>query len=558
VDIPAPPVPTAAWTRDAAVDVETNDVRDRRLFLILVDDASFGDATLRPSTREKIKETARTVIRHLGPTDLAAVVFTGDNRRSQDFTADHGRLLAAVNQMTGVSLPSLPAVRAPGVVSSGAGNFLSEKPAAAAENFLSDIYSVTVLERAVESLLRAPGRRKALVDITSFSMTWGTSFLTARTEAMFDKAQRAGVNVYTMGPKPVIDRAYWEGSWFRRVAHETGGEWFGEILKPGAAEQAVTSIFQANSSYYILGYSSADLKKFHFIKVVVDVPGVEVRTREKYYWPDPAKPDTGPPPPPLVKAIAEVLPNAGVSMQTVAMAFVSAASDGATIAVVTNLHLTPPSNAVSSGLETFDVATHLFTAQGDPRGAAVTQSSVRHNGREIEREVLSSVAAPKPGLYEVRVAAHREAASLDGSVYATVDVPDFAKLPVSFSSVVVSTADWPRLGQKDALASLLPAMPTTERAFGARDRAGAFVRVYQGGKGRLASVPVHIRIVDDHDRVVVDRTETCPPARFNAARSTDVRVDLPTSTLAPGPYLLIFETTLGKATARREVRFSVR
>jgi hypothetical protein len=35
-------------------------------------------------------------------------------------------------------------------------------------------------------------------------------------------------------------------------------------------------------------------------------------------------------------------------------------------------------------------------------------------------------------------------------------------------------------------------------------------------------------------------------------------VDLPTMTLAPGPYLLTFDTAIGKAAARREVRFSVR
>src|SRR5437016_5112625 len=41
VDIPAPSPPTATWMRDAGQDVATNDVKDKRLFLIVFDDASY-------------------------------------------------------------------------------------------------------------------------------------------------------------------------------------------------------------------------------------------------------------------------------------------------------------------------------------------------------------------------------------------------------------------------------------------------------------------------------------------------------------------------------------
>jgi VWFA-related protein len=559
VDIPEPPAPTAPWMRDAAVDVATNDITDKRLFLILVDDASFGSATLMPSFLEKVKETARTVIRHLGPSDLAAVVFTGDNRRSQDFTVDHARLLAAVNQMTGVTMPTAPPPRGT-VLRAQTPGFPGDKLAAAADLSLADIYSVTVLERAVESLLRAPGRRKALVDITSFSMNWiGPTHLLSRTEAMFEKAQRAGVNVYTMGPKPVIDRDYWEGTWFRRVARETGGQWYGEILEPGAAEQAVTKIFQANSSYYILGYSSEDLKKFHFVKVLVDVPGVTVRAREKHYWPEPEKPATGPPPPPLTKSIAGVLPDADIPMRATAAAFAAIEIDGAdaTVAVITNVRVTP-AGAVPSSLETLAFSTRAFTAEGSPRGEVFSDPAVRHVGRDVDAEVFSQMRIEKPGLYELRMAAHRTAVDVNGSVYLTVDVPDFAKLPVSLSGVVLSTSPWPVFGLKDEFATLIPVKPTIDREFPRGQRVRAFVRVYQGGKGKLADLSVRVRIVDDHDRAVLDRAEALPPAKFTVGRGADLIVDLPTMTLAPGPYLLTFDTAIGKAAARREVRFSVR
>ena len=307
IDIPEPPPPTATWMRDATVDVESNDVTDKRLFLILLDDASFGNVKMNPTRVEQLKDAARGVIRRLGPTDLAAIVFTGDNRRSQDFTADHGRLLAAVNQTTGVSMPTE----------------------------LASSYAVSVLERAVGALIGVPGRRKALIDITNFNMGWaGGGHLKTRTEVMFEKAQRAGVNVYTIGPQSTL-RARLLGGLVvpprregdrRRVVRRS-------LFEPGVAERAVERIFTANSSYYMLGYTSADLAKFHNIKVVVDRPDVTVRSREKYYWPAPEPKKPAVEPPPLAKGIVEILPNTGIPMRAVAMPFATPDGDGATIAV---------------------------------------------------------------------------------------------------------------------------------------------------------------------------------------------------------------------------------
>jgi VWFA-related protein len=561
-DIPDPPPPTAPWMRTVTTDVESNDVTDKRLFLILVDDASFGDLTLFATRREQIKAAARAVITRLGPTDLAAVVFTGDNRRSQDFTADHGRLLAAVDQMQGVSLPRFPVYvgRAPGSSGVGAGSLPGDKAPSEAENSLADVYSVHVLERAVEALIGAPGRRKALIDITRFSMHMaGVSHLKTRTEVMFEKAQRAGVNVYTMGPQVTRSPDYWEGSWFRRVAKETGGEWFGNLFTDSrAAERAATKIFLANSSYYVLAYSSDDLAKFHTIKVLVNRPDVTVRTREKYYWPGTPVGDAGAPePPPLVKAIVEVLPNASIPMRVVAMPFATRGEAGATIAIATELRLTPLGPGGPAD-ETIDLRTHLFTAEGDARGSVTTSVDVPTAGREFETEALSAITATKPALYQVRMAAHRAAAKVNGSVYATVDVPDFAKRAVSFSGAVVSIEDWPMLGPREALADLLPAVPTALRAFRATDEVRVFVRVYQASGRRPVAVPVRIRLIDDHDRTVLDRVESVAGSRFSESNSADVRVELPTATLSAGSYLLTFETAVGRTTARRDVRFSIK
>jgi hypothetical protein len=57
----------------------------------------------------------------------------------------------------------------------------------------------------------------------------------------------------------------------------------------------------------------------------------------------------------------------------------------------------------------------------------------------------------------------------------------------------------------------------------------------------------------------VDKTETLAADRFTGpARSVDYRFTIPITTLVRGAYLLTFEVTAGAASARRDVRFSVR
>jgi hypothetical protein len=51
---------------------------------------------------------------------------------------------------------------------------------------------------------------------------------------------------------------------------------------------------------------------------------------------------------------------------------------------------------------------------------------------------------------------------------------------------------------------------------------------------------------------------TLAAAGFDANRSAEYQLRLPLATLEAGEYLLTFETTAGKTTARRDVRFQVK
>ena len=82
VEIPEVRSTLAAWTREVASDVVGNDAPpERRLFLIVMDDMTLQE---NGRTKENAKRIASRVIDQLGPADVAAAVFTRDNRHAQD------------------------------------------------------------------------------------------------------------------------------------------------------------------------------------------------------------------------------------------------------------------------------------------------------------------------------------------------------------------------------------------------------------------------------------------------------------------------------------------
>jgi hypothetical protein len=74
VNIPVAVPPKTAWLRDVAPDVRSNeDQRERRIFLILIDDAAIQAV---PLALQNVKKVAGTSSIASVPSDLAAVVFT--------------------------------------------------------------------------------------------------------------------------------------------------------------------------------------------------------------------------------------------------------------------------------------------------------------------------------------------------------------------------------------------------------------------------------------------------------------------------------------------------
>ena len=158
----------------------------------------------------------------------------------------------------------------------------------------------------------------------------------------------------------------------------------------------------------------------------------------------------------------------------------------------------------------------------------------------------------KPGRHEIRVAAEDSARDLRGSVYTYVDVPDFAKAPLSLSGVVLGTTS---ATPQKILGDLLPITPTAQREFGRSRRIAAFVRVYHT-TAEQQTAAVTATVLDIQSAVVFRRT-THLRARESEPQSADYLLQLPLSTLPSGDYLTI-EATRGEHIVSRDIRFGVR
>jgi hypothetical protein len=148
------------------------------------------------------------------------------------------------------------------------------------------------------------------------------------------------------------------------------------------------------------------------------------------------------------------------------------------------------------------------------------------------------------GTCRLRIAAHNTSNDKGGSVFAEVDVPDFANLPLSLSGVMLDSATVPISAPPKALAALLPITPTTDREFSTTSQVRAFLKIYEGGRATIAPVTLSVTITDERDATIYSTTASVNALKFASDRSASFPFDLPLTALAPGEYLLSFNDVI--------------
>ena len=566
LDAPEPDGSLVPWMRDVAPDVRTNTDDQRRIILIILD-----DATISFRYRQNVRRIGRTIVDQLGPADQAAVVYTADNRKSQDFTNDRQVLRSAVDRYVDTSIPGE----------------------------LRAAYSIGTVHRAVRGLIDIPQRRKALIFVSSVGLALtvggdlGIGLMGGAAEAsaadrdrlrdigdMVRHAHRSNVTIYTVNPagletpiksgqdttlEPGLDATFETGpdptaETLRTIANATGGF---AVVNSNTFGAQIRQIFRETGSYYLLGFRSAHTDgKFRRIQVGVSRPGLTIRTRNGYEARKPegeaksAKP--GETPLPLVKALSTLLPSPDMPMRVSVAPFAVPGRDTTALAIV--LGLRQPIQRNTRVVEKIELISTAFNNDGGSRTGRrqTVQLTLRPaDSDEAMYEILSQLEL-KPGHYNLRFALHSGSLGRSGSVYQEVDIPDFRKDAVSLSGVVMSVVPALPAAPKGFLTALVPVEPTTQRSFVRGDVPTGFLRVYQGGRKPPGTVVLTTEIVDDSDTAVHTTEQTLPSEQFGSTRTADCRFTLPLDRLPPGAYLLRATARAGQASAARDVRFSVR
>jgi VWFA-related protein len=566
LDAPEPDGSLVPWMRDVAPDVRTNTDDHRRIVLLILDDATIGFRY-----RDSVRSIGRAIVDQLGPADQAAVVYTADNRKSQDFTSDRRVLRSVVERYVDTSMP--PQLRAN--------------------------YAIGTVRRAVQGLIDIPHRRKALIFVSSVGLgliasgNLGIGLMGGMAEEaaadrdrlrdigdMVYHAQRSNVTVYTVNPagletplQPRADAGVEPGpdlrletgpdatvETLRTISNATGGF---AVVNTNTFDAGIRQIFRETGSYYLLGFRSAHTDgRFRRVRVEVSRPGVTVRTRSGYearrpeQEPRPAK--AGETPLPLVKALSTLLPNPDMPMRVSVAPFAVPGRDAAALSIVLGLRQPVPRD--TRVVEKIDLISTAFNNDGRARQGR--RQTVHLTLRPVDAddaryEILSQLEL-KPGRYNLRFAIHSGSLDRSGSVYQEVEIPDFRKSPLSLSGVVLSVEPALPSAPRGFLASIVPVEPTTQRSFVRGDVATAFLRVYQGGRKPPAPTVVTSEIINDEDRAVHTAEDTLTAGQFEPTRGADYRLAVPIDRLPPGSYLLRVVARAGPQSAGRDVRFFVR
>ncbi len=348
VDLPAPAVTAPSWMHDVSPDVVSNIVPvEGRLVVILM------DRTIRPQMQPLGRRIAEAAVNALGPGDLAAVIYSGPGV-PQNFTSDRSLLLAAINR---------PFIT------------LRDRDMGNPGECYCGTCTLEAMTHVAEVLRDVPQRRKSLLFIGDYVgiVNWGYNppiFVDCEPTAKIARenltraAQAANLTLHAFDPRglevggldasmkstnPLADSALLRGGLrsrldaLRVLTDVTDGR---TVLNTNAPGDQMASVLQETSSYYVLGFQSADTARAgraRKIEVKVNRRGVRVQSRRSHGLPldTPSQAAADGPPSTLTDAVKDLLPKTGLEVAVTAMPFASADRTEADVIVAVGVREPP-------------------------------------------------------------------------------------------------------------------------------------------------------------------------------------------------------------------------
>jgi VWFA-related protein len=573
----------------------------RRTYLIVVDDASIAMR----STGDVRAFLRRFIERSVGPDDLVGIATTGRDNAWENFTNDKPRLLAAVNRMVGQG--SSPTITALNDISTrsrlltGSHNNPPNIPIASGTTFETRTTQRELVEM-IHAMSAAGSGSKAIIYVSQgvpFDMVTNTEglMLIGDVDRVSTQARRSNVPIYPVDPRGLssgLEQAievaivgandHPEQSLLgetrrgqdslRRLADDSGGL---PIVGRNDIDGGLDRIVTMTSFYYSVGYYSTNERrdgKYRKIRVAVDRPGASVLNRRGYTaaaavaakapsLAGPPKSSTE-----LREALNAVLPIAGLPLAMTAAAF-RQASNRATVAVVLETlgsDLTWRDDALAAPVEMTAVALEKRGSikVGDVNRLQLSsQTGTTNRVRQFGFRWLARLDDLEPGHYQVR-GAMANGPEKQGSVWYDIEIPDFAKSPLTMSDVVLASPVAmlrPTLRPDGRLMDVLPGPPTTMREFPEGSTIAVYAEAYDNQLDRPHDLETSVVVTNERGEIAFRTMETHSSRQLSESRGlVPVKAGIPLADLRPGRYTLTVDArqAVSRAiSAGRAVSFQV-
>ena len=450
-------------------------LRDHRLIVMFFDLSTLGD----DDTDRAVEAAQKYVNTQMQPADLVALVsFSTALKMDQDFTANKGVLLRGLGKYNGTDQTAFGNGTTGGTTDGTSDNGASFVADDTEYNNLNTDRELYAIRQIAQSLERVPQRKSLLYFSGGLSRNGVENQASLR--AATNAAAKANMAIYSVDARglqalpPVGDAT--QGS-LRGTAAYTGtavANQFNanfssqELLSTLATDTGGKAFFDSNNfgpafaqiqhdteAYYILGFHSADLRRdgvFRHLTIKVDRPGARLEYRPGYYAPaDFGHQKTEDRERALADAMRSDLPALDVAVYLQALYFRENAN---TFYVPVSL-IVPGSQIPftrsrtrdgDQDRATLDVLGQVRNAQGIPVGNVRDTVKLAVDGAQgvARRNIQYSTGfLLVPGHYHLKFVVRENETGNMGSFETDLNVPDFKKVPVKLSSVMLASQRTP-------------------------------------------------------------------------------------------------------------------
>jgi VWFA-related protein len=374
------------------------------------------------------------------------------------------------------------------------------------------------------------------------------------------------------GTQALMDEIRLTQDSLRTVAEGTGGF---AALDTNSVSDAFDRIVEANSRYYLLGYTPPSHPhdgRFHHIEVRVKRPGLKAMARRGYPSPSGKTPeerkleeagrrareglkggatDTTSE---LRAALNSPVQQPGLSLTVQAVPFRSTPRE-ASVALTVELNgsqlqfAQQPNSLFADALE---VSFFPLNEEGKPqRGTRMALNlAVRPDTYERMKMLglrINGRTSLAPGRYQLRMGARDPIGGKTGTVFYDVTVPDFTRNPLMMSGLLLSSSSAPQVltAQHDPVAEkLLGAPPTSRREFAQNETLALMTEIYDNMPPQQPrQIDITAGLISEagneafasHDSLANGASVQTPWTAF------DYTAQIPLKDVAPGRYLLRVE-----------------